>query len=313
MIGRVVEVQADGSYLSIERGFLKISVRGEERGRVPLDDISALILSAHGLSHSSQLFTALAERGCPVVFCGSNLRPAGLLWPVGSHHREARRMDAQLAAKRPLRKRLWRQVVQLKIKMQASTLDLLDGPGAALKRMADKVKPGDAGNVEGQAARVYWPALLGDGFRRNPDADGANALLNYGYAVVRAMVARHVMGAGLHPGLPLHHANQGNPMRLVDDLMEPFRPFVDVVVHQMLGLGWTTVDGPAKHRLGVLPATSVPSADGSSPLTLICERWCQSLAAVYQGEARELAFPDPTPRLLKAMLSPGRRQSTSGG
>lgn len=313
MIGRVVEVQTDGSYLGVDRGFLKISLRGEERGRVPLDDISALILSAHGLSHSSHLFTVLAERGCPVVFCGPHLRPVGLLWPVGSHHREARRMDAQLAAKRPLRKRLWRQVVQLKIEMQAGALGLAGGPEAALRRMAAKVEPGDPSNVEGQAARVYWPALLGAGFRRNPNADGANALLNYGYAVVRAMVARHLMGAGLHPGLPLHHANEGNPMRLVDDLMEPFRPFVDVLVHQMLGLGCTAVDVQAKERLGLLPATSVPIEEGRSTLTLVCERWCQSLAAVYLGEARELMFPKPLPALLMAVTSLRRKRSSPQG
>lgn len=312
MIGRVVEVQTEGSYLCVERGFLKVSLRGEERGRVPLDDISALILSGHGLSHSSNLFSALAERGCPVVFCGSHLRPVGLLWPVDSHHREARRMDAQLAAKRPLRKRLWRQVVQLKIAMQASALGLVGGPEAALRRMATKVEPGDTSNVEGQAARLYWPALLGTGFRRNPEADGANALLNYGYAVIRAMVARHLMGAGLHPGLPLHHANESNPMRLVDDLMEPFRPFVDVLVHQLLGLGSTEVDAQAKQRLGLLPAISVPVADGRSPLTLVCERWCQSLAAVYLGEARELAFPNPSSAMLRAVTASGRRRPSQG-
>lgn len=313
MIGRVVEVQSEGSYLCVERGFLKISLRGEERGRVPLDDIAALILSAHGLSHSSNLFTALAERGCPVVFCGPHLRPVGLLWPVDSHHREARRMDAQLAAKRPLRKRLWRQVVQLKIGMQAGALGLIGGPEAALRRMKDKVELGDASNMEGQAARLYWPALLGAGFRRNPDAGGANALLNYGYAVVRAMVARHLMGAGLHPGLPLHHANEGNPMRLVDDLMEPFRPFVDVLVHQMLGLGWIEVDASSKERLGLLPATSIPTAEGRSPLTLVCERWCQSLAAVYLGEAKELCFPSPESALLKAVVSGSRRRTAASG
>jgi len=311
MVGRIIEVQTEGSYLCVDRGFLVVTRRGEERGRVPLDDIAGLILNAHGLSHSSNLFTALAERGCPVVFCSPHQRPVGLLWPVDSHHREARRMDAQMAAKLPLRKRLWRQIVQLKIGMQASALALVDGPQAALQRMSEKVTPGDAGNVEGQAARVYWPALMGTAFRRNPETDGANAMLNYGYAIARAMVARHLMAAGLHPGLPLHHANEGNPMRLVDDLMEPFRPFVDVVVHQMLGLGWTEVDAKAKERLALLPATSVPTGEGQSPLTLVCERWCQSLAAVYLGERRELAFPEPNTALLRAALEVGRRGRSS--
>lgn len=306
MIGRIVEVETEGCYLSVDRGFLCVSHKGEERGRVPLDDISGLILTAHGLSHSSNLFTALAERACPVVFCGPHHRPVGLLWAVDAHHREAARMDAQMRATLPTRKRLWRQVVQLKIGMQASVLAVFSGPEAALRRMAEQVKLGDASNVEGQAARVYWQALMGEAFRRNPNSEGVNSLLNYGYAIARAMVARHVMAAGLHPGMPLHHANEGNPMRLVDDLMEPFRPLVDVLVKQLVLRGYTEVTRESKRHLALLPTLSIRAQDGRTPVAVITERWCRSLAEVYLGQSRKLWFPSPTKSLVANIVKQGQ-------
>lgn len=306
MIGRIVEAATEGCYLCVDRGFLRVTRHGAELGRVPLDDVAALILSGHGLSHSSNLFTALAERGCPVVFCGPQLRPVGLLWPVDSHHREARRMDAQLAARLPLRKRLWRQVVRVKISMQACALECIGVSGAPLRRMVGKVEPGDVGNVEGQAARLYWPRLLGGDFRRDPGGDKVNAVLNYGYAIVRAMVARHVMAAGLHPGLPLHHLNEGNPMRLVDDLMEPFRPMVDLLVHELAGLGLVSLEESSKKCLALLPATSIPAGETRSPVAMVCEVWCQSLAQAYLGERRDLQFPEPSVAMLRAVLAGAR-------
>lgn len=227
MIGRIVEIAGDSRYLSLDRGFLVVSHRSDEVGRTPIDDIAGLIGNAHGLSYSNNLLVALAERGIPFVLCGAHHRPVGMLWPVDGHHRQAARMDAQLRASLPLKKRLWKQIVQAKIGMQAAALGLYGGPEPPLRRMAAKVRAGDPSNVEGQAARTYWPLMMGASFRRNPDSEDINALLNYGYTVLRSTVARHLMAAGLHPGVPLHHANEGNPMRLVDDVMEPFRPLVD--------------------------------------------------------------------------------------
>lgn len=310
MIGRVVEVATDGCYLNRDRGFMTVSRRGMELGRVPLDDMSALILSGHGLVHSSNLITALVERGCPVVLCGNNHKPVGIVWAVEAHHLQSARMDAQMAAGRPLKKRLWQRIVRLKIGMQAAALELVGGPAASLRRMAEKVQSGDPGNVEGQAARVYWPALMGKGFRRDPDGDGANALLNYGYAVIRAMVARHVMAAGLHPGVALQHANESNAMRLVDDLMEPFRPMVDVVVHELGNLGALELNQRVKSRLALIPATTLRGKGNRSPVAMVCERWCQSVTQVLMGKQRELNFPEPSTALLKAVLA-GRADGAS--
>ena len=168
MLGRIVEIAGEGRYLSVERGFLQISAKGQVLGQVPLDDISALIANAHGLSYSNQVLVALAERGVPVVLCGNNHSPAAILWPIENHHRQAARVDAQLYATLPRRKSLWQQVVKSKIRMQAAALALYGLPERPLQRMAAAVKSGDAGNAEGQAARLYWsgPISVGSGARR---------------------------------------------------------------------------------------------------------------------------------------------------
>lgn len=257
MIGRIVEVAGEERYLAVDRGFLVVRSSGDEVGRVPLDDIAGLICNARALTYSNNLLVALASRACPVVLCGQNHSPAAILWPVGTHHRQAARMDAQLLATRPLRKRLWRQLIQAKLAMQAGTLDLCQRPSAPVRRLIAKVRAGDPSNVEGQAARAYWKLLMGKDFSRDVDGDGVNGLLNYGYAIIRSTVARHLMATGLHPGLPLHHANEGNPMRLVDDLMEPFRPMADAWTWRLMQQRATTVDAQAKCALALLPTRTL--------------------------------------------------------
>lgn len=291
MIGRVIEIAGDGRYLSLDRGFLVVSSRGDEVGRTPIDDVSALIGNAHGLSYSNNLLVALAERGTPFVLCGANHRPAGLLWPIEGHHRQAARMDAQLAAKGPLRKRLWKQIVQSKIGMQAGVLGLFGQPEAPLRRMAAKVQSGDPANVEGQAARAYWGLLFGRQFRRDQDAEGINSLLNYGYTILRATVARYLIAAGLHPGIPLHHANAGNAMRLVDDVMEPFRPLVDAWVRRLADSGVAAVNPDSKRALALLPVRTLHTDAGTSPIAVVIQGTCVSLAQVYEAPSNKLRLP----------------------
>lgn len=294
MIGRIVEIAGDNRYLSLVRGFLVVSQRGEEVGRTPIDDIAGLIGNAHGLSYSNNLLVALAERGIPFVLCGSHHRPVGMLWPVDGHHRQAARMDAQLRASLPFKKRLWKHIVQAKIGMQAAALGLYGGPEPPLRRMAAKVRAGDPSNVEGQAARTYWPLMMGASFRRNPDSEDINALLNYGYTVLRSTVARHLMAAGLHPGVPLHHANEGNPMRLADDVMEPFRPLVDAWVRRLKESGCDSVDADSKRTLALLPTRSLHTRHGISPVSVAVQRLCVSLAQAYEDPSATLDLPPCT-------------------
>ena len=191
-------------------------------------------------------------------------------------------MDGQWRASQTLKKRLWKQLIQAKISGQAAVLAHVGESGKAVARYVGKVRVGDPSNVEGQAARAYWLLLFGKAFRRDRSADGINALLNYGYTVLRALVARHVMAAGLHPGIPLHHANAGNPMRLVDDLMEPFRPLVDVWVWRLHTDGCEQVDTHAKRELALLAARTLHLPEGRSAVANAVQRYVQSLAHLLE-------------------------------
>lgn len=302
MIGRIVEVAGEGRYLHMARGFLIAERRGVELGRVPLDDVSALIATAHGVIISNNLLVALAERATPVVICGRNQMPRAVLWPLDSHHRQGARMDAQLATPKPLRKRLWRDLVRSKLSMQAACLGVYGLPEPPLRTLVPKVRVGDAGNLEGVGARRYWSLLFGKTFRRDPDGDDTNGLLNYGYTVLRATVARHVVATGLHPGLPLHHANDSNAMRLVDDLMEPFRPCVDALVRQRVDLGLYAVDSAAKREMALLMTRPLRTAQGFGPIANAVERLCLSLAQVYEGERKRLSLPIAEAASLRVML-----------
>lgn len=173
--------------------------------------------------------------------------------------------------------------------MQAAALRLCGKPHAPLTALVRKVQAGDKGNIEGQGARAYWSLLFGVSFRRDRDQPGANALLNYGYAVLRSIVARRVMGCGLTPGIGIHHGNAGNPMRLVDDLMEPFRPIVDIFVWRLMQDGVSEVTSDAKRTLGSLPTRTLHTNAGTSPVTVVVERLCQSFVGALEGG--KLALP----------------------
>jgi CRISPR-associated protein Cas1 len=288
---RIVEIAEDGRHLSAERGFLVVSAGGAEIGRIPLDDILGVIASAHGLTYSNSLIVRLAERGAALVACGANHMPVAWLWPVDGHHLQAGRMRAQLDAALPLRKRLWRDIVCAKIAAQGAALVTRGTPAAGFALLARAVRPGDPDNIEAQAARRYWPVLFGSDFRRDPTAGGVNGLLNYGYTILRAATARALAGAGLHPSLGLHHSNAGNAFCLVDDLMEPFRPYVDVEVASIAATGITSVDTGAKRRLAALVAADIETGRGTTPLATCIERLAHSLATALAGETSDLELP----------------------
>lgn len=293
MVGRVVEIATDGRHLSIYRGFLAISEQGSEVGRIPLDDIAAVIANAHGLTYSNNVLVELSQRGIPAVLCGPNHMPAAIVWPVDAHHIQTGRMNAQVAASLPLKKRLWAQLVRAKILAQSATLAAVGAPHTGFFLLARKVRSGDPDNVEAEAARRYWPLLMGAEFRRDKDGGGVNGLLNYGYAVLRAGVARAVMAAGLHPSFGLMHSNASNPMVLIDDLMEPFRPHVDREVFRLIKDGTAEVDKDAKAALARIMVIDLPTDAGMSPLMVCAERLASSLVRTYGGETDVLDLPLP--------------------
>jgi CRISPR-associated protein Cas1 len=291
MVGRMVEIATDGRHLSIQRGFLTIREHGDEVGRIPLDDIAAVIASAHGLTYSNNVLVQLSQRGIPMLLCGPNHMPTAIVWPVDAHHIQTGRMNAQVAASLPLKKRLWAQLVRAKILAQSATLAAVGAPHNGFFLLSRKVRSGDPSNVEAEAARRYWPLLMGTQFRRDKDGGGINGMLNYGYAVLRAGVARAVMGAGLHPSFGLMHSNASNPMVLIDDLMEPFRPHVDREVFRLVKAGAQEVDKDTKAALARIMVIDLPSIAGMSPLMVCAERLALSLVRAFAGEAGTLDLP----------------------
>lgn len=294
MIGRVVEIAEDGRHLAKSRGFLTVSSGGEELGRVPLDDVTAVVASAHGITYSNNLLVALAERGAPVVLCGANHRPVAFIWPTDGHHEQAGRMADQAAASKPLRKRLWAQVVSAKIESQGATLRAIGAPAGGFQLLARKVRSGDPDNVEAQAARRYWPLLFGEDFRRERSADGVNAMLNYAYTILRSGAARAIMAAGLHPSFGLGHRQRGNSFCLADDLMEPFRPVADLLVHDLVSNGATEVNRDTKGELARILVTDMSTAEGVSPVGVCLQRAAVSLTRCFAGETKSLDLPRRT-------------------
>ena len=292
MIGRVVEVASEGCHLSRSRGFMTVTRDGAEQGRVPLDDIGVLLCNGRGLTYSNGLMTELARRGVAAVLCGPDYLPAAWLWPLEGHHVQALRMRCQLEASRPLCKRLWQAVVKAKIGQQMKTLELLGLPGDGLRPLARRVRSGDPDNVEAQAARLYWPLLFGDDFRRQRYGGAANGFLNYGYTVLRAAVARAVVAAGLHPSIGIHHSNRANAMCLVDDLMEPFRPWVDYTSVRLVSLGEEDMTTEAKRALAAVLTMDMATDRGATPLQTCLERTAQSLAQSFEAGEPSLVFPE---------------------
>lgn len=237
MLPHVVEISGNDRHLCKDRGFMSILFKGERLGRLPLDDLDMVLLAGHGASLSANLLEALAERCVPVIVCGAAMRPVSITLPVEGRHLQSRRMALQARAGGPLQKRLWQALVSAKICMQAQHLELQGKPGGHMRALAKSVRPGDPGNVEGNAAALYWAACLGPNFRRRRDEPGVNALLNYAYAVLRASTARALMLSGLHPAFGVFHHNARNSMPLVDDVMEPFRPVADMLVCAALARG----------------------------------------------------------------------------
>jgi CRISPR-associated protein Cas1 len=294
MLGRIVEISNDKRHLSVYRGFMLVHSSGQERkevGRVPLDDIAALIANAHGLSYTNNLLVALAVRGVPFVLCAANHNVVGMLWPVDGHHQQAHRFESQIASTLPIRKKIWGAIVKSKLINQAEVLKATGAPHMPVYVLAKLVRSGDPENVEAQGARKYWGLLMGSLFRRDQRADGINALLNYGYTVLRAATARAVVAAGLHPSIGLHHSHDNNAMRLVDDLMEPFRPVIDLTVWHLKTTGPCVVNAETKRTLVQSLYRDINTKDGKTPVIVAVQKLAISLAQVLLKERKELDLP----------------------
>ena len=283
MIGGLVEISHEGRHLSVYRGFMKIAERDSatELGRVPLDDIDALILAGPQITLSKNLMVELAERKASIVICGKNWHPISFTLPLSAHYETAGILRDQISASKPLQKRLWKQIVQAKIENQSVVLQRHCPETTAIKRLRvlkKKTKSGDPDNTEAQAAKLYWRTLMGDRFRRNRILPGINTYLNYGYTILRAATARAVCAAGLHPALGIHHGTRVNMFSLVDDLMEPFRPLVDSIAKDNYEDQSPELDAQKKRALAAVLREDMILEIGASPVSNCLAKLAQSFS-----------------------------------
>ena len=270
---------------------MQVRDKGDLVGQVSLDDILAVIVGVQGCSISTALMDQLSQRNIMLVVCGKNFLPSSFILPVAGHGRQFQVMRAQVSLSEPRRKRAWQKIVRAKILNQADLLTRAGKNSRQLVRLADKVKSGDPDNCEAQAARIYWQRLFGNDFRRDQEATGLNATLNYIYAVIRACVARGVSAAGLHPSFSLCHKNPQNPLNLVDDLVEPFRPIADYRVWQGDVRHLQDLSPKTKASLSSITTLVIPLKDEASPLSLAAVKVCRSFASYCLGEADEFLLP----------------------
>lgn len=290
MIKRTIEISRP-SYLSLRDRQLVIEQEGKEVGTVPIEDLGVLIIDSPAVTCTQGLLMACWQANAVVVLCDEKHLPGALVQPIVGHTLHQKIIRQQVTASTSRKKRLWQQIVRAKIEAQAAVLRSIGTEYKGLLAMARRVRSGDVGNLEAQAARVYWLRLFGSEFRRERDREGINTLLNYGYAIVRAATARAIVGGGLHPALSVFHRNQYNSMALADDLVEPLRPLIDLRVRELCDAGLLELNREAKARL--LESLSFPLKVGESrfPLLVALHQYVAHVRACLAGERARAVIP----------------------
>lgn len=285
-------------YLRKEQGQLVIEFPDGEQGKrtVPIEDTGVVVLDHPRITITQGLLAALSENNAVLVNCDERHLPFSLLLPIATHHAVTEKLRYQLEASLPLRKNLWQQTVMAKIRNQAALLDLLGLDSKRLNQLVRQVKSDDNGNCEARAASWYWEILIKEpGFRRHRYGDPPNNLLNYGYSILRSVCARSLVASGLLTTLGIHHRNKYNPYCLADDIMEPYRPWVDRLVIEIVNEfdSLEELTRELKSRLLVIPALDVKIDHQKSPLMVAMQRTTASLMDCFEGLSRKLLFPDP--------------------
>jgi len=300
MIKHTLEIAERGARLSLRRKQLLIDFSREEEPRsFACEDIGLLVLQHPAITISSAVLCALLEAGAAVLFCDNRHQPQGLLLPTQSRTELVPRLHAQISAAVPVKKRIWQNLIQAKLRAQSR---LVQEPARQkLLKLSASVKSGDPDNREGVGARIYWsaafPEIYAMGDQRSPDGDSwFNRALNYGYAVIRAAMARNIVSAGLHPALGVHHHNRDNPFCLADDLMEPFRPLVDGTVRELFAMRSHEPANPTllpedRRSLLSLLTHEMAHKETSGPLDVVLPRYVNGIYRIMAGESRKLEIP----------------------
>ena len=305
LVGRVVEISSEPRHVGIRRGLLTVSDGSSELGTVDLDGVLAILITSRGATLTTPLISEASSRNIPIITCNERFQPVSVSLPLIQHSDQTRRYEAQAAAKKGLKNKIWKQVVASKVRNQSALLGLLNASGAErLKRLAANVRPGDPDNIEAQAAQVYWKELFGKAFRRDRKGDGPNSHLNYGYAVLRSSMTSAVLASGLHPTFGLFHKNKSNPLCLVDDLIEPYRPLIDHVVFRIQEKGLTELTPVAKRALAAVLIADQSRIGSTSPLFKHMHNLSLAISELFIGREASLFFPTLLPELeVEALVS----------
>lgn len=264
---------------------------------IPIEDIGVVVLDNKRITLTTGAMEALLENNCAVITCDEKSMPVGLLLPLCGNTLQNERFRNQIDASQPLKKQLWQQTVRQKILNQAAVLAYSTGNTAKnMLAWANDIKSGDSENMEARAAAFYWKTVFPSipNFIRGREGEPPNNLLNYGYAILRACVARGLVGSGLLPTLGIHHHNRYNAYCLADDIMEPYRPFVDQLVIDIMQQvdDYSELTRDLKAKLLVIPSLDVIVDGKRSPLMIAVGQTTASLAKCFNGEARKIAYPE---------------------
>ena len=278
-----------------EQLIVELGITGEVK-TAAIEDIGVLILDHQQITITHAVIAKLLANNVALITCDERHHPTGMMLNLDGHTLQSQRFKFQIEATVPLKKQLWQQTVMAKIVNQANLLALYRIQNKTLVNLVSKVKSGDADNCEAQAAAYYWKNVfpLFPDFKRFREGEPPNNLLNYGYAILRAIVARSLVGSGLLPTLGIFHRNQYNAYCLADDMMEPYRPYVDKTVYDIIRNNghFLEITPAMKQQLLAIPAMDVMIDDEKSPLMNAVQRTTASLAKCFEGKARKILYPE---------------------
>ncbi|MCE5340212.1 MAG: type II CRISPR-associated endonuclease Cas1 [Planctomycetaceae bacterium] len=290
--GRIIEISGLNRFLKKDRGSLGVYEKDKKIGSVAFDDIQAVIFNAYDLCYTHNVMLEFAQRNIPVIFCDNKHLPKSIVLPFDGYFHQSRRMMFQAQTKKPLNKQLWKSIIIAKITQQAMALKILNKKHEYLLNLAGEVKSDDSTNCEGQAAKHYFAEIFGRDFIRDREQPGINTLLNYGYTILRSTAARAVVSYGLNPSIGIKHCNPNNSMPLVDDLMEPFRPLVDMEVYEIFFKdGLFELDTENKTRLVSLLDKSIKTDEITTTPNQVMHKIASSLSRVYAETEKSLYLP----------------------
>jgi CRISP-associated protein Cas1 len=297
MVKRIIEISNGPTYLSIKNQQLLVK-QGEHVRSIPCEDIGAVIVDHPAVTMTHPTLLRLLDSQAAVVFCGEKHMPSGMVLPLESHSIQSERYRAQLNATEPFKKQMWKQIIINKIKNQALILEHCIGNDGDLRRLSRDVRSGDTSNVEAAAARRYWSLLMPSGFKRDRLGAPPNNYLNYGYMILRSAMARSLAVAGLLPTFGIHHHNRYNAFCLADDVMEPYRPYIDLKVYQLMNKEKPGMDltQSVKRVLLALFYSVVKLEERDTTLFLALQATGSSLAQSFQTGEVQLSYPSSIPK-----------------